>query len=185
MEGATSKQKFQSYTIHLEFCIPFQPAQRGQGRGNSGYYAQGCYEVQILDSFGLVPNNNECCAVYGVKAPDITMSFSPLSWQTYDVAFTAAGYKDGKKVKNARMTVRHNGGRSAQGRRGAARDHRGASAGGTGTRTGLSSKPWQPGAIPQRLGCGEEVMRDRNSRTVLARKDDTFDGYQLAHATRE
>jgi hypothetical protein len=109
MEGATSKQKFQSYTIHLEFCLPFEPAKRGQGRGNSGYYAQGRYEVQILDSFGLAPKNNECSAIYGVAAPAIGMSYPPLSWQTYDADFTAAAYKDGKKVKNARMTVRHNG----------------------------------------------------------------------------
>ena len=109
MDGATSKQKFQRYTIHLEFCIPFQPTERDQGRGNSGYYAQGRYEVQILDSFGLAPKVNECAAVYGVKAPEITMSFPPLSWQTYDVDFTAAEYKDGKKGKNARITVRHNG----------------------------------------------------------------------------
>jgi len=109
MEGATTKQKFQNYTIHLEFCIPFEPAKRGQGRGNSGYYAQGRYEVQILDSFRLEPKNNECGAIYGVKASEITMSFPPLSWQTYDVDFTAAEYKDGKKVQNAWLTVRHNG----------------------------------------------------------------------------
>ncbi len=109
MEGATTKQKFQSYSIHLEFRIPFEPAKRGQGRGNSGYYAQGRYEVQILDSFGLAPKNDECGAIYGVKAPEITMSFPPLSWQTYDVDFTAAQYKDGKKAHDARLTVRHNG----------------------------------------------------------------------------
>ena len=109
MEGATSKQKFQSYTIHLEFLIPFEPAQRGQGRGNSGYYAQGRYEVQILDSFGLAPNTNECGAIYGVAAAAIPMSYPPLAWQTYDVDFTAAEYNGGQKVKNARMTVRHNG----------------------------------------------------------------------------
>jgi hypothetical protein len=109
MEGATSKQKFQSYTIHLEFCLPFEPAKRGQGRGNSGYYAQGRYEVQILDSFGLPPKPNECGAIYGVAAPTLPMCYPPLAWQTYDVDFTAAEYKDGKKVKNARMTVRHNG----------------------------------------------------------------------------
>jgi hypothetical protein len=109
MEGATSKQKFQSYTIHLEFCLPFEPAKRGQGRGNSGYYAQGRYEVQILDSFGLPPKTNECAAIYGVAAPTLPMCYPPLTWQTYDVDFTAAEYKDGKKVKNARMSVRHNG----------------------------------------------------------------------------
>lgn len=109
MEGASSKQSFQSYTIHLEFCLPFEPAKRGQGRGNSGYYAQGRYEVQILDSFGLPPKPNECGAIYGVAAPTIPMCYPPLCWQTYDVDFTAAEYKDGKKVKNARMTVRHNG----------------------------------------------------------------------------
>ena len=109
LEGSTSKQKFQSYTIHLEFMIPFMPTARGQGRGNSGYYSQGRYETQILDSFGLEPKNNECGGIYGIAAPRISMSYPPLSWQTYDVDYTAAEYKDGKKVKNARLTVRHNG----------------------------------------------------------------------------
>ena len=109
MEGATSKQKFQSYTIHVEFRLPFEPTKRGQGRGNSGCYAQGRYEVQVLDSFGLPPANNECGGIYSVAAPAIPMSFSPLSWQTYDIDFTAAQYENGKKVKPARMTVRQNG----------------------------------------------------------------------------
>jgi len=109
LEGTTTKQKFQSYKIHLEFMIPFMPTARGQGRGNSGYYSQGRYEAQILDSFGLVPKIDECAAIYGIKAPRIIMNYPPLSWQTYDVDFTAAEYKDGKKVKNARLTVLHNG----------------------------------------------------------------------------
>jgi len=109
LEGTTSKRKFQSYKIHLEFMIPFMPTARGQGRGNSGYYSQGRYETQILDSFGLESQNDDCAAIYGIAAPRINMCYPPLSWQTYDVDYTAAEYKNGQKVKNARLSVRHNG----------------------------------------------------------------------------
>ncbi|MDB5338360.1 MAG: hypothetical protein JWN70_3979 [Planctomycetaceae bacterium] len=107
MEGATSKPKFQSGTLHVEFQIPFGPLV--PSRGNSGVYLQNRYEVQILDSFGYKPHNHECGGIPSVKAPDLAMSFPPLAWQTYDVQFTAVRYRDGKKEKNARMTVRHNG----------------------------------------------------------------------------
>ncbi|RMF87873.1 MAG: DUF1080 domain-containing protein [Planctomycetota bacterium] len=109
MEGATSKQKFQSFRIHLEFRTPFKPTARGQARGNSGFYAQGRYEVQILDSFGLSGEDNECGGIYKVARPRVNMCFPPLSWQTYDVEFHAAKYEGDRKVQNARITVRHNG----------------------------------------------------------------------------
>ena len=110
VQGVTSKQKFQNYSMHIEFLLSYMPTARGQGRANSGCYAQGRYEVQILDSFGLSGEHNECGGIYTVKKPDINMCFPPLSWQTYDIDFTAAKYDGaGKKTDDARMTVKHNG----------------------------------------------------------------------------
>ncbi|MGI8602353.1 MAG: 3-keto-disaccharide hydrolase [Verrucomicrobiales bacterium] len=110
MAGATTKAEFQSFSAHVEFRTPFQPKARGQGRGNSGFYAQGRYEVQVLDSFGLKGENNECGGLYSIKAPDLNMCLPPLQWQTFDIDFTAAQFdSSGKKTKNARFTVKHNG----------------------------------------------------------------------------
>ncbi|MBA3698188.1 MAG: DUF1080 domain-containing protein [Planctomycetes bacterium] len=107
--GATTKQKFGSFTLHLEFILPFKPYGRGQDRGNSGLYLQERYECQVLDSFGLNGENNECGGIYTIAKPQVNMCFPPLSWQTYDVDFTAAAWADGKKTANAKVTIRHNG----------------------------------------------------------------------------
>ena len=109
MEPATSNRKFQSYRSHIEFRVPFMPYARGQGRGNNGYFCQGRYQVQILDSFGVEAAKGDCGAIYGLAGPKVNVCFPPLSWQTYDVEFTAAEFREGKKIKDARMTVHHNG----------------------------------------------------------------------------
>lgn len=105
-----TKGKFNNYTMHIEFMLPFKPAARGQGRGNSGFYQVDHYEVQVLDSFGLEGENNECGGVYTKAKPLVNMCAPPLTWQTYDVEFTnSVADADGKKIKNAVMTLRHNG----------------------------------------------------------------------------
>ncbi|MDF1813422.1 MAG: DUF1080 domain-containing protein [Verrucomicrobiales bacterium] len=105
-----TKDKFNNYTMHIEFMLPFRPDARGQGRGNSGFYQVDHYEVQILDSFGLEGKNNECGGVYTKAEPIVNMCAPPLSWQTYDVEFTnSVADENGNKVKNAFITVKHNG----------------------------------------------------------------------------
>ena len=109
MSGTTSKRRFGDFTAHLEFMLTYKPFARGQGRSNSGVYYQGRYETQVLDSFGLEGRQNECGGIYSIAEPRLNMCFPPLTWQTYDVDFTAARYEGRKKVKHARITVRLNG----------------------------------------------------------------------------
>lgn len=106
----TSKQSFGSYRLHLEFRTPYMPFARGQGRGNSGVYHSGRWETQILDSFGLEGHDNEAGGIYSISKPLLNACLPPLSWQTYDVDFTAATFDaSGKRTAWPRITVRLNG----------------------------------------------------------------------------
>jgi len=109
MEGLTTADAFGDARWHIEFRLPYMPQASGQDRGNSGAYVMGLYEVQMLDSFGLEGRDNECGGVYSVMPPAVNMCLPPLAWQTYDIYVTAPRFEGGQKVKNARMTVRHNG----------------------------------------------------------------------------
>ena len=110
MAGAEFKKLYRDFYLHLEFRVPYKPWARGQARGNSGVYLLSRYEVQILDSFGKESAFNDCGALYRYKAPDVNMCLPPLTWQTYDIEFTAPRFDaNGKKISNARITVCHNG----------------------------------------------------------------------------
>ncbi len=105
-----TKEKFDGkFKLHVEFRVPYMPKASGQGRGNSGVYLQGRYEVQILDSYGLKSKDNDCGAIYTVATPLVNACKAPTVWQTYDITFQAPICKDGKKESPAVVTVYQNG----------------------------------------------------------------------------
>jgi hypothetical protein len=97
------------FRLHVEFRVPHQPIAWGQGRGNSGVYLQGRYEVQILDSYELPCDARSCAAVYGIAAPRANACKPPLVWQSFDIEFHPPLFHDGKKLEDVRLTVWHNG----------------------------------------------------------------------------
>ena len=103
-------RRFGDFTLHVEFNVPYMPKARGQARGNSGVYLGGIYELQVLDSYGLKLQNNDCGAIYTQVVPSVNACKPPLQWQTYDVTFhKASADGPGTVVKKARVTVIHNG----------------------------------------------------------------------------
>ncbi len=106
-----TKEKFDDFKLHLEFQIPPSPPEaREQGRGNSGVYLQGRYEVQILDSFRRpLRGRDDAGAIYGVRDASRNMSRPVGSWQSYDITFRAARFNGDRKVAPARVSVLWNG----------------------------------------------------------------------------
>lgn len=104
-----TEQAFGDFELHVEFSVPYMPEARGQGRGNSGVYLTGNHELQVLDSYGLKSQTNECGAIYQQIAPAVNACKPPLQWQTYDITFHKAKVEDRKVVKKARITVVQNG----------------------------------------------------------------------------
>jgi len=105
-----TKQKFGDIQLHMEFNLPHMPQGFGQGRANSGIYVQDRYEVQILDSFSVVPAVGDCGSLYDIAVAQANACMPPGQWQTYDITFRAPRLKaDGSVGEFARITVVHNG----------------------------------------------------------------------------
>jgi hypothetical protein len=106
-----TKQKFGSCQLHVEWASPANVQKNGQGRGNSGVFLMGTYEVQILDSFNnKTYPDGQAGALYGRSKPLVNACRKPGQWQSYDIIFHRPIFdKDGKVTKRATFTVLHNG----------------------------------------------------------------------------
>lgn len=105
-----TREKFGDMRLHVEFNVP-DTGLPGQKAGNSGVYIQKRYEVQILDSHGRERlQDDECGAIYKIRAADLNACLLAGEWQAYDIEFRQPRWnKAGKKTANARITVWHNG----------------------------------------------------------------------------
>lgn len=106
-----TKQSFGSCQLHVEWAAPTNVAGDGQGRGNSGVFMMGAYEIQVLDSFENVTYaDGQAGALYGRNKPLVNASRKPGEWQSYDIIFHRPIFDDqGKLVRRATFTVLHNG----------------------------------------------------------------------------
>lgn len=105
-----SREAFGDCQLHVEFWEPVPPTGEGQGRGNSGVFLMGLYEIQVLDSYeNKTYADGQAGALYGQYPPLVNSSRPPGQWQSYDIVFHGPRFgKDGKLLYPARVTVFHN-----------------------------------------------------------------------------
>ena len=105
-----TKQNFGDVQLHVEWAAPAEVTGSGQGRGNSGVFLMGRYEIQILDSFeNITRPDGQAAAFYGHAAPLVNASRKPGEWQTYDIVFHAPKQRGDGGIEPGSFTVLHNG----------------------------------------------------------------------------
>jgi len=106
-----SRDTFGDVQLHVEWAAPTPAEGKGQGRGNSGVFLMGMYEIQVLDSYKNVTYaDGQASAIYGQSPPLVNASRPPGEWQSYDIIFRRPRFKpDGSLLSPARATVFHNG----------------------------------------------------------------------------
>ncbi len=105
-----SKDKFADCQLHIEWQESPNVQGTGQGRGNSGVFLMGLYEIQVLDSYhSPTYADGQAGALYGQWPPLVNPMRKPGEWQTYDVVFKAPRWEGDKVVEPAYLTLFFNG----------------------------------------------------------------------------
>lgn len=107
----TTRQHFGDIQVHLEWSAPTEIRGAGQGRGNSGCYLMGLYEVQILDSFeNPTYFDGQAGAIYKQTPPMANAMRKPGEWNTYQIIFNAPRFRgNGDVLTPAHVTLIQNG----------------------------------------------------------------------------
>jgi hypothetical protein len=106
-----TRRSFGDCQLHLEFKTPPVVKGEGQGRGNSGVFLQGRYELQVLDCYeNKTYSNGQTGSIYKQTIPLANVCRKPGEWQVYDLLFTAPKFNiDGILVAPGHLTVLQNG----------------------------------------------------------------------------
>jgi len=105
-----TRQEFGDVQLHLEWAAPAEVKGADQGRGNSGVYFMGRYEIQVLDCYqNKTYPDGQTAAFYGNAAPLVNVCRKPGEWQSYDIIFHAPRQQADGKVAPGSFTVLHNG----------------------------------------------------------------------------
>lgn len=106
-----SKQEFGDVDVEFDFMMA--------KHSNSGFYLQGRYEVQLLDSWGVLnPGTGDCGGIYKRRkfipeeylyeghAPRINACLAPGLWQHMEISFQAPKFdSNGNKISNAKVLL--------------------------------------------------------------------------------
>jgi hypothetical protein len=105
-----TKAEFGDCQLHVEWCAPTVIQGESQGRGNSGVFLMGIYEVQVLDCYqNPTYPDGSTAAIYGQYPPLVNACLPPGQWQTYDIMWEGPRFDGDKVIRTARITVIHNG----------------------------------------------------------------------------
>jgi hypothetical protein len=105
-----TREHFGDCQLHLEWVAPSTVKGESQGRGNSGVFLMGLYEIQVLDCYdNPTYADGTTAAVYGQYPPLVNACRRPGEWQSYDILWEGPRFEGEKLVRPARVTVLHNG----------------------------------------------------------------------------